>query len=210
MGNKNSLKVKLHLIADNSNQEFDNQLIKLINTKKIDVIKHNSKIKGNRGSYLECCDQAEKAQDLIFFIEDDYLFEEHSVNECLLTYSRISSLLDSEIILCPSDYPFFYDSLYKTSLFIGNKHRWRNVGETLLTFMFSKIVFKKYKKEIREVGEKINEPFEKPLHSIYKKAICLAPINSLSYHISRSVPDIDNEWKKLWEINYARLLKLKS
>ncbi len=207
---KNDLKVNLHLIADNSNEEFDNLLIKLINSKKIDVFKHNSKIKGNRGSYLECCDQAEKAEDLIFFVEDDYLFEEHSINECLLTYSRICSLLDSEIILCPSDYPFFYDSLYKTSLFIGNKHRWRNVGETLLTFMYSKSIFNKYKKEIREVGEKVNEPFEKPLHGIYKNVLCLAPIKSLSYHISRAVPDIGDEWKKIWDINYAKLLKFKS
>ena len=30
---------------------------------KIEI--HNSKISGNRGSYLECCDQAENSEDLI-------------------------------------------------------------------------------------------------------------------------------------------------
>ena len=81
--------------------------------------------------------------------------------------------------MCPSDYPFYYDSRYKTSLFIGKNYRWRIVGETLLTFMFSKKIFKKYKNNIRIVGEKENDPFEKPLHEIYKKIPCLAPINSL-------------------------------
>ena len=46
---------------------------------------YNSKLSGNRGSYLECCDQAEKADDLIFFIEDDYLFEPLCLEEMIIS-----------------------------------------------------------------------------------------------------------------------------
>ncbi len=199
---KNNLEISVNLIGDNSNQSFDDKILKIMKSDKFKLKKYNSKIEGNRGSYLECCDQAENAEDLIFFIEDDYLFEPECIEESLLTFSKVSSILNNDIIICPSDYPFYYDSLYKTSLFVGNNYKWKKVNETLLTFMFSKEIYLNHKKYIRDVGESINEPFEKPLHDLYNKVNCLAPINSLSHHISRSVPSTTENWKKTWNINY--------
>lgn len=203
----NNLDINLHLIADNSNDDFDNKICKIISDKRIKIIKHKSTIKGNRGTYLECCDLADSAEDLIFFVEDDYLFEINCIDEIINTYSKISSLFKKDIIICPSDYPFYYDSLYNTSLFVGKNNKWRNVGETLLTILFSKNILKKYRNNIRKVGEEINEPFEKPLHDIYEKEICLSPINSLSYHISRSVPSTTENWTEIWNRTYEQLKK---
>ena len=56
----------------------------------------------------------------------------------IFTYSRLSTILDKEIIMCPSDYPFITTLLYNTNLYFGKNLRWRNVEETLLTFLFSK------------------------------------------------------------------------
>ena len=112
--------------------------------------------------------------------------------------------------MCPSDYPFLYDSQYSTNLFIGKNYRWRSVGETLLTFIFSRDIFNKYNKQIRLVGEKENQPFEKPLHEIYKNILCLAPVGSLSYHISRNVPSVIEDWKSVWNINYNEYIKFKT
>ncbi len=205
---ENNLDVTINLIADNSYEDFDEKLINILKSDKFKVTKNNSKTNGNRGSYLECCDQAEKADDLIFFIEDDYLFENNCIEEMIFTFSRISSILKDDLILCPSDYPFFYDSLYKTTLLVGKNYKWRKVNETLLTFMFSQKILKKYKKNIRKVGETINDPFEKPLHEIYNEVNCLAPINSLCYHISRSVPAINEDWKKTWKYNFEKYQKI--
>jgi len=205
---KNELDITIHLIADESDESFDKNLINILNNKKFNTEFYNSKLSGNRGSYLECCDQAEKADDLIFFIEDDYLFEPLCLEEMIISYSRISTLLETDIVLCPSDYPFYYDSTYNTSLFVGKNYRWRNINETLLTFMFSKKILNNYKKEIRLVGEEINEPFEKPLHDLYKKIPCLAPVGSLSYHISRAVPAISENWKDLWNVSYEKYKKI--
>ena len=202
---ENKIKITLHLISDDSSQFFDKRLYNLIDTKEFEIVTHNSKISGNRGSYLECCDQAEKAKDLIFFIEDDYLFEKNCVEEMVITFSKLSSLLEKDVITCPSDYSFFYDSLYNTSLFVGKKNRWRIVGETLLTFMLSKKTFEQNNRYLRKVGEIINEPFEKPLHDLYKKEICLAPVNSLSYHISRGFPSINEDWIALWNENFKKI-----
>ena len=200
----NNLDITLHLVSDNSSDKFDENLLKLLKNEKFKILKCKSKIPGNRGSYLECCDQAEKAEDLIFFIEDDYLFEKNCIDESLITFSRLSSLLKEDVIICPTDYSFYYDSAYTTKLFLGKNNRWRIVGETLLTFMFSKETYKKYKENIRKVGEIINEPFEKPLHNVYKSCTCLAPVNTLSYHISRGVPSINEDWITLWNVYFEK------
>lgn len=202
----NQLKVTINLISDNSDKNFDDCILRLLNDPLMKINFIRSKIKGNRGTYLECCDQAENSDDLLFFIEDDYIFEENCIEEMIVTYSRISTIFKNDVFLCPSDYPFFYDSSYKTSLYIGKKHKWRTVEETLLTFMMSKDLFDKYKKNIRLVGEQENDPFEKPLHEVYKLNPCLSPVNSLSYHISRDHPATTEDWINLWNKNYTKFI----
>ena len=95
---KNKLEICLHLISDNSNSEFDNKILKLLKNNKFNIKQYKSKLEGNRGSYLECCDNAEISNDLIFFIEDDYLFEKNCIEEMILTYSRVSTLIKDDII----------------------------------------------------------------------------------------------------------------
>ena len=202
----NQLKITINLISDISDNKFDDCIHKILHDPLIKINFITSKIKGNRGSYLECCDQAENSKDLIFFIEDDYIFEENCIEEMIFTYARMSTIFKNDVFLCPSDYPFFYDSSYKTSLYIGKKYKWRTVEETLLTFMMSKELFNKYEKNIKLVGEQVNDPFEKPLHEVYKHNPCLSPVNSLSYHISRDHPATTEDWVNLWNKNYTKFI----
>ena len=201
---QNQIKVTINLISDSSEKKFNDIIFKLLDDNLIRINFIETKIEGNRGSYLECCDQAENSEDLIFFIEDDYIFDENCIEEMIITYSRLSTIFNNDVFLCPSDYPFYYDSSYKTSLYIGNKYKWRTVEETLLTFMMSKDLFERYKKNIRLVGEKENDPFEKPLHEIYKNNPCFSPVNSLSFHISRDHPATTEDWIKIWNDNFTK------
>ena len=201
---QNQIKVTINLISDSSEKKFNDSIFKLLDDNLIRINFIETKIEGNRGSYLECCDQAENSEDLIFFIEDDYIFDENCIEEMIITYSRLSTIFNNDVFLCPSDYPFYYDSSYKTSLYIGNKYKWRTVEETLLTFMMSKDLFERYKKNIRLVGEKENDPFEKPLHEIYKNNPCFSPVNSLSFHISRDHPATTEDWIKIWNDNFTK------
>ena len=166
---ENNLDISLNLIFDKSSYEFNEELKTILFNDKFEVKFFESNIKGNRGTYLECCNQAEKAEDLIFFVEDDYLFKKNSIDELLFTYLRISTQTNREIFLTPTDHPFYYDSNYLTSIYLGKNYRWRLVKETLCTFLFSKKIFNIYKDKIRAVGEVENDPFEKPLHQIFEK-----------------------------------------
>lgn len=202
----NKIDITINLISDTSNSKFDNSIEKLLNNGQYNINFFQTKISGNRGSYLECCDQAKNAEDIIFFVEDDYLFEPQCLDEMILAYSRLSTLFKKDVFLCPNDYTFYYDANYSTSLFIGKYYRWRTVLETLLTFMFSKEILNKHEKNIRLVGEKENNPFEKPLHNVYLEQPCLSPVGTLSYHISKSIPSINEDWMKIWNDNFTKYI----
>ena len=64
----------------------------------------------------------EKADDLIYFVEDDYLHKKNTIDEMIYTYERISSQLNRELILCPADYPYLYTKAEHTNIFLGKKY----------------------------------------------------------------------------------------
>ena len=149
--------------------------------------------------------EAKKSEDLIYFVEDDYLHKRNSIKEMIFTYERISSQINSEIIICPADYPYLYAKTEATLNFLGEKSHWRKVGETLCTFLTSKQIIEKYWDKYVSMCQREHAPFEKPMHEIYEKELCISPIPSLAVHFTNinSIfglsPNVD--WKKIWDEN---------
>ena len=149
--------------------------------------------------------EAKKSDDLIYFVEDDYLHHNNSISEMIFTYERIASQLNKEIIICPSDYPYLYAKADFTQNFLGENYHWRKVDETLCTFLTSKKIINKYWDKYLSMCKTEHAPFEKPMHEIYEKELCISPIPSLAVHFTNinSIfglsPNID--WRKLWEEN---------
>ena len=81
---------------------------------------------------------AKKSEDLVYFVEDDYIHSVQSIKEMILTYEKLSSMLKKDLILCPTDYPYLYRDIENTSIFLGDKRHWRSIKETLCTFLMSK------------------------------------------------------------------------
>ena len=147
----------------------------------------------------------EKCEDLIYFVEDDYLHHLDCISEMIATYERIASQIGKELFLCPADYPYLYTKVEPTSIFIGSTKHWRIVNETLCTFLTSSHIVNKYWDSLISMCTYEHYPFEKPLHEIYKSEYCLSPIPSLALHCTNvnSVfglsPNMD--WEKIWEEN---------
>jgi hypothetical protein len=143
--------------------------------------------------------------DLIYFVEDDYVHETKSIYEMIMTYERVASQINNEIILCPTDYPYLYTQSEGTQIFLGENYHWRKISETLCTFLTSKQMVQKYWSKFTSMCEFEHYPFEKPLHEIYAKELCLSPIPSIAIHCTNinSIyglsPNLD--WKKIWEEN---------
>ena len=146
-----------------------------------------------------------QSSDLVYFVEDDYLHQNDTINEMIYTYERISSQINRELILCPSDYPYLYTKIDDTNIFLGSNKHWRKVDETLCTFLTSKKILQKYWTKFISMCEFEHYPFEKPLHDIYKSEYCLSPIPSLALHCTNinSIfglsPNMD--WAKIWDEN---------
>ena len=203
----NTNEINLKKIKDlNSNANFDITIAKVNHEKYRNLIKEqkNEQTYSNLASLLCCYEVAkENADDLILFVEDDYLHFEPMMEEMIASYERISSQINRDIFMCPADYPYLYMNNQKTNILIGNKRHWRTVNETLCTFLTSKIFLEKYWNNFYKTCLDRYDPFEKYINEIYKSEICVSPLKSLSVHFTNVnssyglSPFID--YKKLWK-----------
>ena len=217
-----AINVKVIIVDDNSKDKnllefkdlIDNNNIELIN---LEYSKFENKISkqknketfANLASLLQCFEIGkEKGEDLIYFVEDDYLHFEEMLFEMISSYERIASQIRKDIFMCPSDYPYLYMNNEKTNVLIGNERHWRTVNRTLCTFMTTKNLLEKYWDKFYKNCLDRHDPFEKYLNEIYLKEICISPIKSLSLHLTNInssyglSPLID--YKKLWEENKTK------
>ena len=217
----NLINIDIKVVDDNSNKENlaiiknildkskDNfEIINHDNSEHIDIIKEQKSKDtfANLSSLLKCFEIGKnKANDLIYFIEDDYLHFRSSLEEMIDTYERVASQLNKDLIICPADYPYLYMNNEKTNLLIGSKRHWRTINKSLCSFMTSKNILDRYWDNFYQNCLDRHEPFEKYLNKVYEKEICISPIKSLSIHMTNInssyglSPFID--YKSLWEEN---------
>ncbi len=194
-------------------QFFKSEIIKLnvdFYEKQIDKINEEGKeVTKNQISNMSNIHQslniAKNCEDLVYFVEDDYLHELDSIEEMIFTYEKVSTQINKELIICPADYPYLYSNLQNTNIFLGNKYHWRRIEETLCTFLTSKNLVNKYWDEFTSACKTEHYPFEKPFHNIYKKELCISPIPTLATHFTNinsayGLSPFAN-YKKLWDEN---------
>ncbi len=213
------LKIKTIILDDSSkieNLDKIKEMIKDVNGEiiSLDTKKFEDKIKkqktqqtfSNLASLYQCFEIGKEiGEDLIFFIEDDYLHFETMLEEMIATYERVSSQVGKDIFMCPADYPYLYMNNEKTNILIGNKRHWRTIAKTLCTFLTSKKLLDLYWENFTKNCEDRHDPFEKYINEIYKNEFCISPLKSLSVHLTNVnssyglSPFID--YKNLWDQN---------
>ena len=216
-----NIKFKTIIVDDKSKEENLKKLKKLIDESDLDIsitsLNHdkykdiikqqkNDQTFSNLASLLQSFELGkEYGEDLVFFVEDDYLHFEPMMEEMIASYERIASQVNKDIFMCPADYPYLYMNNEKTNILIGNKRHWRTINQTLCTFMTTKSLLDKYWDNFYNTCLDRNDPFEKHLNEIYTKEFCISPLKSLSLHLTNVnssyglSPFID--YKKLWEEN---------
>ena len=213
------LKIKTIILDDSSkieNLDKIKEIIKDVNGEiiSLDTKKFEAKIKkqktqqtfSNLASLYQCFEIGKEiGEDLIFFVEDDYLHFETMLEEMIATYERVSSQVGKDIFMCPADYPYLYMNNEKTNILIGNKRHWRTITKTLCTFLTSKKLLDLYWENFTKNCEDRHDPFEKYINEIYKKEFCISPLKSLSVHLtnvnsSYGLSPFIN-YKNLWDQN---------
>ena len=213
------LKIKTIILDDSSkieNLDKIKEIIKDVNGEiiSLDTKKFEAKIKkqktqqtfSNLASLFQCFEIGKEiGEDLIFFVEDDYLHFETMLEEMITTYERVSSQIGKDIFMCPADYPYLYMNNEKTNILIGDKRHWRTINKTLCTFLTSKKLLDLYWENFLKNCEDRHDPFEKYINEIYKNEFCISPLKSLSIHLtnvnsSYGLSPFIN-YKKLWDQN---------
>ena len=120
--------------------------------------------------------------DLIYFVEDDYIHSLETIKEMLFSYEKFNTFFKNDLVLLPSDYPYLYMKDHNTKIYLGEKKHWRLVNESLVTFLTSKNLVLENFSKLERMGKEWIDPWEKPLHEIYRKNPCLSPIPSLAIH----------------------------
>ncbi len=197
---------KIKKLIDNSG--LDISVTPLNHEKYKNIIKQqkNDQTFSNLASLLQSFELGkENGQDLVFFVEDDYLHFEPMMEEMIASFERIASQFNKDIFMCPADYPYLYMNNEKTNILIGNKRHWRTINQTLCTFLTTSSLLKKYWDNFYNTCLDRNDPFEKYINEIYKKEFCISPLKSLSLHLTNVnssyglSPFID--YKKIWDEN---------
>ena len=221
-----NIKVKLTIIDHNSNPKviekfkkllkkefFKSEILNLnINFYKKNIKKINqqgNKVTDNQISNMSNINQSlnigKNCDDLVYFVEDDYLHKRDAIEEMILSYERISSQIGKELIMCPADYPYLYNKLEDTKIILGNNYHWRSIEESLCTFLTSKKIINKHFKKFVSACEFEHYPFEKPFHDIYKKELCISPMPALAVHFTNinSIYGLSPlvDYEKLWKEN---------
>jgi len=216
-----NIKFKTIIVDDKSKEENLSKMKTLIDRSSLDIsitsLNHdkykdiiiqqkNDQTFSNLASLLQSFELGkEHGEDLVFFVEDDYLHFEPMMEEMIASYERIASQVNKNIFMCPADYPYLYMSNEKTNILIGNKRHWRTINQTLCTFMTTKALLDKYWNSFYNTCLDRNDPFERHLNEIYTKEFCISPLKSLSLHLTNVnssyglSPFID--YKKLWDAN---------
>ena len=222
--NLKKIKIKLIIIDHNSekkviekfkkllkNQFFKSEIKSLnINFYKRKIKKTNQqgkKVTDNQISNMSNINQSlnigKNCEDLVYFVEDDYIHKINAIEEMLLSYERISSQIGKELIMCPADYPYLYNKLQNSKVILRNHCHWRSIEESLCTFLTSKKIINKHFKKFVSACEFEHYPFEKPFHDIYKKELCISPMPSLAVHFT----NINSIYGLSPLINYEKLWK---
>jgi hypothetical protein len=224
--NLEKIKIKIFVIDHNSKKEDLEKINNKLNSAKFDfeiidlnienfnqiktLNKNNPTIEKNMKAtmasiYTSFNIAKDKCEDLVYFVEDDYIHKKESIFEMIASYEKISTELGKELFICPVDYPYLYKKLENSNIIIGNKYHWRTINESLLTFLTSKTLIQKHWNELLLMCKNEHSPFETPLHKIYEKEFCISPMPSLAIHCTNinSIfglsPNVN--FSKLWDEN---------
>jgi hypothetical protein len=166
---------------------------------------------GNSASLHMVYDYAiENCEDLIYFLEDDYLHELSAIKEMIEFYYEAKAKLENkEVAIYPMDCNDRYRPQYLRPSFIvpGEFRYWRTTDSTTGTCLISKELFRKtYNifKQFADYGINPQVHEENTINTIWRDsvhgAVCFSPIPTLAYHLQlESHLPLYTNYKTLWD-----------
>jgi hypothetical protein len=182
--------VKVMIVDDHSSLETTSYLLKVLAEDLPSRGYMYDTIESGNGASLKYCYELAKnihmsTEDLFFFVEDDYLFEESAISECLDIYRKAKQIFHKDIIVHPVDYPDRYKNIYQSYIILGENRHWRTIKHTTGTFLVSADVLLKRWTNYMAFTEIGIDPYvteDTSINKVYEEYPCVSPMPTLAEH----------------------------
>lgn len=150
-------------------------------------------------------------KDLVYQVQDDYLFYETAIYEMYEVYNQIKLETSFEIIVSPFNDFWLWLAVYRNSctprtVIVGKKRYWIQYYDMSCSFMTSHKQFSNHWDLYHFFFERLkNEDPNLENHSLNymltkRGVLGLIPINSLAFHLQSELEEDPHlDWRKLWE-----------
>ena len=124
-GSSKEDKVTMREILEKSKFKFNFIELNLSDyLQRIKVIKKNnsqieSNMKSTMASIIKSFEISKNFDDLVYFVEDDYIHSDDCISEMLSVYEKFSTIFEDEVFIVPVDYPYLYQKNQSTNVLIG-------------------------------------------------------------------------------------------
>jgi glycosyltransferase involved in cell wall biosynthesis len=204
VGGDKSTPLSLTVVDDHSDPECLRWISKLL-AERCDFPRRLIHLEGtgNGASLLKNYELARKdCDDLIYFVEDDYLHDPAAIGSLLKARQQLSFTLNQDIVLFPCDNPKYYEGFNPAAILTAEDRYWRAILSTTATVLVSKktlvdhwerfIGLTRYEPEAVTEADTINR--------IYETVPCFSPMPSLAAHLVDGgfMPRLVN-WISWWE-----------
>lgn len=153
---------------------------------------HELKETGNGASLQACYDIGlnYKENDILYFVEDDYLHDEAAMRSidnfytCLQAYN----LGRLDVAVHPCDYidRYVQGEVLPSYIILSKDRHWRSIKKTTGTFLISgKILRKHIQKYIdfTAIGKKPGVTEDNTINLVYDNILCFSPLPTLAIHL---------------------------
>lgn len=193
------------VVDDGSSSETIDRMLSLMDTRGVSGEIVSVDGQGNGDSLKTTYEWAKRnAEDLIFFIEDDYLHKPEmmwEMNQFFYICKHRPGM--DHLVLHPCDYPDRYTrALYKSWILLGHSRHWRSIQHTTCTFMLHKSTLLEHWDKymaFTEYGKKPGVTEDNTINLVYRTVPCFSPMPTLSVHLQyKSVMSPYIDWKSMW------------
>lgn len=201
--------IKLTIFDDHSSEECVAGIKEIVGKFQIPYQFISLEEKGNSASLVSVYKYADTLEtDLIYFAEDDYLYQPSAFFEMLDSYELFTKNLGGrEVGIFPVDYPDFYKpaAIQPSYIVLGSKRHWRTTTSSTGTFLISKKAFAAHRDLFRRFSQYGVDPEVDESNSInvmWRNDVRLfSPIPTLAIHLpfTTIVPpftDVNEWWEK--------------
>ena len=196
--------IKLSIVDDHSSEEVMDSIRRVITHAKCLTSIYSLEEMGISFSFRRTYEIARSEDcDVIYFIEDDYLHDKHSILATVKSYELLSSIVKSDVILFPADYPALYRHINPSQILLGSDRHWRRISATTATQVVSQSLLRSnwstYVK-FSEYGKNPNVTEANTINRILNLVPGFSPLPALAVHFQQLdtiSPFVD--WQAWWD-----------